>query len=412
MNEGLAAGATRLRLSQAQRRDWLRLIRSENVGPRTFRALLNRMGGAAAALAALPELSRKSGKPVRVAPLDEIEREMEAAERLGVAFVGMGEPDYPESLRAIADAPPLMAVRGQIATLRRPMVAIVGSRNASAVGLAMAERLAHGLGEAGYVVVSGLARGVDARAHRASLERGGVGVLAGGHRRIYPSEHVDLADALAGSGALVSEMPLDWEARGRDFPRRNRIVSGLSLGVIVVEAARRSGSLITARFAAEQGREVFAVPGSPLDPRAEGPNDLIADGATMCRSLDDVIRVLDAMRGRPQEDLFAEGAPLADSEPLWDELDLSDAAAAPRASLEFEFDEPAVVMAREAPRETSRGMDARAALLALLGPAPISVDELLRLAELPAPVARAALVELELDGRALRHDGGLVSLAT
>lgn len=396
-----------IRLDDRQRFDWLRLIRSENVGPRTFRALLNQYGGASAALEALPGLTRKGGKPIKVAGVDEIEKELETARRLGVAFVAMGESDYPAPLREIADAPPLLAVRGSVAALSRPTAAIVGSRNASALGLAMTEKLAAGVGAAGYVVASGLARGVDAYAHRASLRTGTVAVLAGGHANIYPSEHVDLADRIAAEGgAVVTEMPIGWEARGRDFPRRNRIVSGLSLAIVVVEAARRSGSLITARFAAEQGREVFAVPGHPLDPRAEGPNDLIAQGASLCRSPEELVAALDAMKGQPRRDLFAEDGPMPLSEPLWDELDLF--GAPPEASLDFEFDEPAPAPFAHAPRTTQ---EAQQALLGLLGASPIAADELLRLADLPAALARAALTELELAGALVRHEGGLLSRA-
>ena len=396
------------RLDDARRADWLRLIRSDNVGPRTFRALLNRFGSARAALDALPSLTKTGGKPIRVADMGEVERELEAARRIGVRFVALGEPDYPALLREVADAPPMLALRGATGALRRESAAIVGSRNASALGLAMTQRLAQGLGQGGYVVVSGLARGVDAAAHRAALKAGTVAVLAGGHRNIYPPEHERLVEEIVeAGGAVVSEMPLGWEARGRDFPRRNRIVSGLSLGVVVVEAARRSGSLITARFAAEQGREVFAVPGHPLDPRAEGPNDLIADGATMCRDAAQIVAALDAMKGEPRRDLFAQDAREPARTPLWDEMDGYDADL-PQAPLEFEFDEPAppafvAVGAAPSPAE------AQAAILALLGPSPAALDEVLRLAGLPAASARAALVELEMSGRIVRHDGGLIS---
>jgi len=256
-------------LSDDQLFDWLRLVRSENVGPRTFRALIDRYGGARAALEALPELARRGGaqRPVRLATAEEVERELAIALKLGVRFVAIGEPDYPPLLGEIDSAPPLLACRGRIEALRQPTAAIVGSRNASAAGLTFAERLARGLGRAGYVVASGLARGIDQRAHAASLETGAVGVLAGGHAKPYPSEAVPLIERMVEHGAVVSEMPIEQEPRGRDFPRRNRIVSGLALGTIVVEAARGSGSLITARFALEQNRQVFAVPGSPLDPR-------------------------------------------------------------------------------------------------------------------------------------------------
>jgi DNA processing protein len=262
-----------LRLTDQQRFDWLRLTRSENVGPRTFRALITNCGGVGGALKALPELARRGGakRPIRVASVEEIEKELIAARKLGVRFVALGEPDYPPALREIDSAPPVLALRGATEALRKAAVAIVGSRNASAAGLTFAERLARGLGQAGYVIVSGLARGIDQRAHVASLETGAVGVLAGGHGKPYPSEAVPLMERMAESGAILSEMPIEWEPRGRDFPRRNRIVSGLALGVVVVEAARGSGSLITARFALEQNRQVFAVPGSPLDPRPKEP---------------------------------------------------------------------------------------------------------------------------------------------
>ena len=218
------------------------------------------------------------------------ERELAAAKKLGVTLVALGEPNYPPRLQMIDDAPPLIAVRGNARALSLPMVAIVGSRNASGAGLKFTQRIAHELGEAGFAIVSGLARGIDAAAHRASLESGTIAVLTGGQDRVYPAEHADLLDAILPTGAALSEMPLGWEPRGRDFPRRNRLISGLSLGVVIVEAAKRSGSLITARFALEQGREVFAVPGSPLDPRAEGTNGLIKQGATPVTETGDILR--------------------------------------------------------------------------------------------------------------------------
>jgi DNA processing protein len=283
-----------VRLTDAQRFDWLRLIRSENVGPRTFQALVGRFGSAEAALAALPGLlaRRGGGRAIRIATIAECEIEWEAMRRGGVVLIAVGEPEYPPALAAMDPAPPLVAVRGRLAALQSPMVAIVGSRNASATGRTFTERLAHDLSTAGYVIVSGLARGIDVRAHQASLASGTVAVLAGGHDRIYPAEHASLLEAILENGAAVSEMPIGWEPRGRDFPRRNRIVAGLSLATVVVEAARRSGSLITARLAGEFGREVFAVPGSPLDPRAEGTNGLLREGATLCTSAADVIDAL------------------------------------------------------------------------------------------------------------------------
>ena len=290
-----------VRLTEEQRLDWLRLIRSDHVGPRAFQALLRHCGDARAALAALPDLARRGGatRPARIGSRQDAERELAAAKSMHVTLVATTEPDYPHRLRMIDDAPPLLAMRGNTAALALPTVAIVGARNASAAGMRFAERLARELGDAGFAIASGLARGVDAAAHRGSLASGTIAVLAGGHDRIYPPEHASLADAILEQGVLVSEMPLGWEPRARDFPRRNRLISGLSAGIVVVEAAKRSGSLITSRFALEQGREVFAVPGSPLDPRSEGTNDLIKQGATMVTEAADVITVLQPILRQP-----------------------------------------------------------------------------------------------------------------
>ncbi len=283
-----------VRLTDEQRIDWLRLIRTPNIGPRTFRSLINHFGGARAALEALPSLARRGGASadVHICSRDDAMREIARGQKLGVTFVGLGEPDYPLRLQMIDDAPPLLALRGNPAAFAMPIVAVVGSRNASGAGLKFTQTIARELGDAGFAVVSGLARGIDAAAHRASLGTGTIAVLAGGQDSVYPPEHESLLDAILPAGAALSEMPLGYEPRGRDFPRRNRLISGLSLGVVIVEAAKRSGSLITARFALEQGREVFAVPGSPLDPRAEGTNGLIKQGATPVTETADVIAVL------------------------------------------------------------------------------------------------------------------------
>ena len=398
--------ANMVRLSDAQRFDWLRLIRSDNVGPRTFLALVNNLGGARAALEALPELARRGGakRPIRVANPDEIERELIAARKAGVRFVALGEPEYPPALRQIDSAPPILALRGREEALQQPAIAIVGSRNASAAGAAFADRLARGLGAAGYVVVSGLARGIDQCAHVASLETGTIGVLAGGHARPYPPEAVALLPRIAEFGAVLSEMPIEWEPRGRDFPRRNRLVSGLSLGTVVVEAARGSGSLITARFAAEQNREVFAAPGSPLDPRAEGTNDLLRDGANICARVEDVLAVIDPVRARDPFADFREDPSRSEpeeGEPLWGEQPLLgvDPLKIPRASPGAELDEaraPAFDLGEEA---TLRRIES------LLGPSPISVDDLARFAEVDVKRARMAIVELDLAGR-IEHSGG------
>ncbi|MBI1980249.1 MAG: DNA-protecting protein DprA [Methylocystis sp.] len=409
------------RLSEAQLVDWLRLIRSENIGPRTFRQLINRFGGAGAALDALPSLAARSlrGRTIRIATREEALREIEAARALGVRFVTTADPDYPPLLKEIADAPPLIAMRGASWTAQRDGVAIVGSRNASAAGLAFAERLARSLALENYVIVSGLARGIDAIAHRAALETGTIAVLAGGHARPYPSEHARLVEEIAERGLIVSEMPIEWEPRGRDFPRRNRIISGLSRGTIVVEAARRSGSLITARFANEQGREVFAVPGSPLDPRAEGVNDLIRQGATLCARPEDVISVLAENAGAPtRKTLFDDDGREAE-ETLIDELDLF---SAPDDSAFEERAAPASFSAPGLPAECGDGpqpgaqrdgtpqADAHEIIVSLLGPAPIAIDDLIRVAGLTAREVQGVLVELDIEGRLQRHGANSVSL--
>jgi DNA processing protein len=372
----VSSAAAAAHLTDNQRLDWLRLIRSDNVGPRTFRALMKHYGGARAALSALPDLARRGGatRRVRIPSRHDAERELAAARSLGVALVALGEPDYPQRLAMIDDAPPLVAIRGNTAALVLPMVAIVGARNASAAGIRFAERLARDLGGAGFAIVSGLARGIDGAAHRASLATGTIAAIAGGHDQIYPPEHAPLAQAILAQGALISEMPMGWEPRARDFPRRNRLISGLAAGVVIVEAARRSGSLITARMALEQGREVFAVPGSPLDPRAEGTNDLIKQGATLVTQADDVVTVLRPILGQ---------------------------------SIELAAEEPEPV----APLNAEPGDSERERIAGLLGPTPVSVDDLVRLSDCTPAVVRVALLELELAGRLERHGGALVSLA-
>ncbi|BAF88846.1 SMF protein [Azorhizobium caulinodans ORS 571] len=367
------------RLSRAQRLDWLRLIRAENVGPRTFRALINQFGGAAAALEALPALARRGGRlmPPRIPTLDEAQAELGALERLGGRLVLMGDTAYPPALRAVDDAPPVLSVRGSDAMLAAPKVAIVGARNASAAGRTLAARFARDLAAAGFVVVSGLARGIDTAAHEAALAGGTIGVFAGGLSRPYPAENVPLIQAVAEKGAVVSEMPLGWEARARDFPRRNRLVSGMALGTLVVEAAERSGSLITARLANEQGREVFAIPGSPLDPRAGGTNRLLKAGATLVTEPQDVIDALKPLLERP---LPGGG----------DET--------------FEAPRP--------PRAPEGGPDegVRARILELLSPVPTALDDLVRLSGASAAEVQVVLLELELAGRLERQRGGLVAL--
>ncbi|MCJ2013007.1 DNA-processing protein DprA [Methylobacterium sp. J-076] len=386
-------------LSDAQRLDWLRLIRTEGVGPRTFRQLINRFGGAAAALEALPDLARRRGRTAIPSSRTAAEDEIAALARLGGRFLSWGDAAYPALLRATEAAPPLVALRGDAAILSRPAVAIVGSRNSSAAGGAFTERLARDLGEAGLVIVSGLARGIDARAHKASLATGTVAVMAGGQDRIYPANHAALVAAiLDAGGAVLAEMPMGWQARSQDFPRRNRIISGLSYGSVIVEAARRSGSLITARFALEQNREVFAVPGSPLDPRAEGTNDLIRQGATLVAEAAHVLDVIGPIieRGDVPEAAPARPRPdLSERADFWEELDLDGDA------------DPAVT-APPAPEPPA--LDERSRILALLGPGPVATDELARAAECAVRTVQTILLELELDGRIERQGSGMVAL--
>jgi DNA processing protein len=362
-------------LSPEERIDWLRLIRTEHVGPRTFRTLLRRFGSAGAALEVLPRLARRGGAvTTKIPSRKDAERELAAAAERHIAYVALGEAGYPSRLQAIDDAPPLLAVAGHLEALAVPTIAIVGSRNASAVGLKFATRIARELGEAGFVIASGLARGIDGAAHRASLATGTIAVLAGGHDRVYPSEHIGLRDAIiAHGGAVISEMPIDAEPRRHDFPRRNRLISGVSAGVLIVEAAQRSGSLITARMALEQGREVFAVPGSPLDPRAEGTNGLIKQGAALVTAASDIIQVLQPIIGRPVT--FPEPEP--ESEPALEEEPSSDL--------------------------TER-------IVGLLGPVAVGIDDLVRLSGAPPALVRMVLLELEVAGRIFRRGDGFMIL--
>lgn len=399
-------------LSDRQRFDWLRLVRSESIGPRSFRSLMNRFGGAAAALEALPELARRSGRSVQICPPAAAERELEGLRRLGGRLIALGEADYPVPLQAIDSAPPLIAVLGRPEILRKPAVSLVGSRNASAAGMTFTGRLARELGEADFAVVSGLARGIDTAAHQASLETGTVAVLAGGLDQVYPPQNAPLADRICERGAIISEMPLGWVARARDFPRRNRLVSGLSLGTVVVEAARRSGSLITARFANEQGRLVFAVPGSPLDPRAEGGNDLIRDGAILCADASHIVEALAPLRGQDPE-AWSGRATLREtrhepaSEAMWDELDLPEVMPAPGFVPHAEGGE--TLRPHEPIGLPPEGSPLRRIVLDLLGLTPVPLDDLVRASGQGAREVNRVLVELELEGAVRRHPGGALS---
>jgi len=360
--------------SAAAALDWLRLARSRRVGPATFVRLVREHGSAGAALAALPRIAAEAGVPGYAAcSRAEAEAEWQAGEAAGARPLLLGAAGYPPLLATIADPPPLLWALGDPALAARPTIALVGARNASALGCRMASRLAADLGAAGFVVASGLARGIDAAAHRAALATGTIAAQAGGVDDVYPPENAALAAEIAASGLRLSEMPIGHAPRAQDFPRRNRIVSGLALGVVVIEGALRSGSLITARNALDQGREVMAVPGNPLDGRAGGCNALIRDGATLVRDAADVAEALAAV--------------LAD---------------APR---------PAPSPAPAAPRPTGPGDSLEDRLLHLLGPAPVAEDALTRALAQPASSIAAALVDLELSGRVLRHPGGLVSLS-
>lgn len=364
-------------LTPSQRLAWLRLIRADNVGPITFRQLLNRFGTAEAALDALPSLARSAGRPLRIPTQTEAEDEIAAAARYGARLVALGEPDYPDHLVHIPGAPPLITLAGGANLEWQRTVAIVGARNASSAGIKMTRLLAEDLGRLGFVIVSGLARGIDAAAHRASLSSGTVAVLAGGFDRIYPEDNIPLArDILDQGGALLSEMPMGWEPRARDFPRRNRLVSGLSLGVVVVEAAKRSGSLITARLALEQNRDVFAVPGSPLDPRAEGGNHLIQQGARLVTTAQDIADTIG----------HADPARKMLFDPEWLPDDVPDA----------DFALP--------------GEDDRARLLHALSSTPIEVDELIAQLNLPPSTMQMLLLELDLAARIEWSSGQLVCL--
>ncbi len=375
-----SARRTGVALTEKQRIAWLRLIRSDNVGPSTFRDLINHYGSAEAALAMLPELSQRGGstRSVRIADERDALRELEAAHRFGARFVGIGEPDYPPALREIDGAPPLLAVKGNVPTATRPAIGMVGSRNASISGVKFTAMIARICGEAGYAVVSGLARGIDTAAHRASLPTGTIAAMAGGLDQPYPPENIGLLnDIWDGNGLAVSEMPFGWEPRARDFPRRNRLIAGISLGVVVVEAATRSGSLITARLAGEFGRLVFAVPGSPLDPRCEGTNGLLKDGAMIVTSPDDIV---EALRPLAEPDLFR-----------------------PRPA--------APPVERSGPLSATPDDAERDHIVEALGPTPVEIDDIVRHTGLSISAVHSVLLELDMAGRLHRHPGGLVSIS-
>jgi len=352
----------------------LRLIRSDNIGPVTYFQLLARFGSAQAAIDAIPDLAaRGGGRAPKLASRAEVEREFETVERLGARHLFLGQGLYPSLLAELETAPPALIVKGDMTLLDRMGVALVGARNASAAASRFARQLAQALGATGTVVVSGLARGIDSAAHDGALDTGTIAVIAGGIDVVYPPENEARQRAIAERGLLVAEQPPGVEPHARHFPYRNRIIAGLTHGTVVIEAAPRSGSLITARYAAEFGREVMAVPGSPLDPRAQGCNLLIREGATLVQTAEDVLEAVSPLRLRPfrQRELdYAAPGPSADAD------------------------------------ETERRV-----IAALLGPTAVPVDELIRQSGLAPATVQTVLLELELAGRLERHAGGKVSLA-
>ncbi|MBA5724574.1 DNA-processing protein DprA [Candidatus Liberibacter sp.] len=370
-------------LTDDQRISWLRLIRSDNVGPATFREMINYFGSAEQALEMIPELSRRGGrtKSIRICSQEEAEKEFERAESFGARFVALSEPDYPPALRYIDSPPPLLAVKGNIhITTTKPAISIVGTRNPSIGGIKFTEMITREIAREDYIIVSGLALGIDTTAHRASLQTGTIVAMAGGLDCVYPPENSKLLEEIwNGSGLAISEMPFGCEPRAHDFPRRNRLIAGVGLGLVVIEAAKRSGSLITARLSGEFGRLVFAVPGSPLDRRCEGTNELIKDGAILITSAHDVLQNL-----QPQIDknFFSSSS----SSTYIEDIDVANANAP-----DCEHDE-------------------RIKIAQALSCVPVHVDDIIQHAGVEAPIVYLVLLELDLVGRLCHHPGGMVSL--
>jgi DNA processing protein len=369
----------RRRLTDEEQRAWLRLARTENVGPSTFAALMARFIDAREALAAVPRLAHRGGaQALRIPSATDADKELERLHSLKGRLICSCEPDFPPGLAALDPPPPVISVLGEAGLFAREMVAVVGARNASALGIKFASSLSADLGSAGLVIASGLARGIDSAAHKASLLTGTIAVVAGGIDVVYPPENQQLYEDIKEKGALISELPVGMAPLPRHFPRRNRLISGLARGVVVVEAAERSGSLITANYALEQGREVFAVPGSPLDPRAKGSNRLIREGALLTECAEDVLSALRPIIGQ----FFGETR---------DTRSGSANLGFPVADAEKDADQIRVLVEEK------------------LGAAPVEIDELIRQCAAPAPAILTVLLELELSGRVQRHLGNRIS---
>ncbi len=364
-------------LSDHERIDWLRLIRSENIGPITFYKLMERFGSAESAIRNAPELAKRAGgkKQLVIAPQDSAEKEINALTKVGGFMLAACEPDYPAYLRTIEDAPPIISVKGQRSALNgKRMIAMVGSRNASLNGRQFAERIARDCGQADMMVVSGLARGIDTAAHQGALKTGTIAVVAGGIDVIYPEENEKLYHAICEKGAVIAESQFGVPPTNRHFPKRNRIISGVSEGVLIIEAVEHSGSLITARMALEQGREVMAVPGSPLDPRSKGNNNLLRQGAVLVENVQDIIG------GLSRHPLHQMAEPSSNF-----------------TNRNESLSEDQIALARQK-------------ILQSIGPVAVRIDDLIRDVELPAAIVLAALLELELAGKAMRSPGQNVAL--
>jgi len=366
-------------ISYQERLDWLRLIRSENVGTKTFFSLLSLYGSAKEALRAAPELSLRGGKnrAITICSIANAEREMEQCEKLGAQIIAACEPSYPAYLTHIDDYPPVITVQGNSRLLQKPSIAMVGARNASANGCRLAHKLAEELGKKKLIVTSGLARGIDTACHKGALETGTIAVIAGGIDSIYPPENKALYEAIAEKGVIIAELPIGATPKGSNFPQRNRIISGLSYGVIVVEATFKSGSLITARMALEQNREVFAVPGFPMDPRCNGSNHLLKQGATLVETAQDVMDVLDTIRERQLE--------------------------------MFENPSPRYLFSKNQPPSDDELDNLRDEILQQLGSSPVSIDHIITTTGMRPAAVLTVLLELELAGKLERHVGNKVS---